>query len=269
MILRIRFGKQGCAQFLSHLDIMRYFQKLLRRADVDVKYSGGFSPHQIMSFGNPLGLAQINTAEYVDVELNSLNYLPDPMLKQDNGRILSSETFCERLNRFSPPDGSLPIISCRILPEKADNVMAAVAAASYVIRDRENISKELSEKRISLFDHLEEARKVLDATELIVLKKTKKSETETDIRPMILSAEWNAENRSLTLLTKAGSVSNLKPELVISGIHEKLGIEYYPMQYLIAREDLFTGETKEEDGSFSGKLISLGEIGTLPEDYQE
>ena len=215
MILRIRFGKQGCAQFLSHLDIMRYFQKLLRRADVDVKYTGGYSPHQILSFGNPLGLAQVSTAEYADVELNSLSYLPDPVLKKDNGRIESSESFCRRLNSFSPPDGSLPILSCRILPEKSDNVMAAVCAASYLIRDRENVSEELRNERISLFDHVEEAEKVLSAEEFLVIKKTKKSEAETDIKPMILSYAWNKEDRSLRILTKAGSVSNLKAELVI------------------------------------------------------
>lgn len=48
MKIRIKFSKQGNMRFIGHLDIMRYFQKAMRRADVDIRYSEGFSPHQIM-----------------------------------------------------------------------------------------------------------------------------------------------------------------------------------------------------------------------------
>ncbi len=50
MKIRIKFAKEGTMKFIGHLDIMRYFQKVMRRADVDIRYSEGFSPHQIMSF---------------------------------------------------------------------------------------------------------------------------------------------------------------------------------------------------------------------------
>ena len=55
MKVRIKFSKHGPMKFIGHLDIMRYFQKAMRRADVAICYSGGFSPHQIMSFAAPLG----------------------------------------------------------------------------------------------------------------------------------------------------------------------------------------------------------------------
>ena len=48
--VRVKFAKQGAMKFIGHLDIMRYFQKAIRRADIDVAYSEGFSPHMIMSF---------------------------------------------------------------------------------------------------------------------------------------------------------------------------------------------------------------------------
>ena len=54
MKIRIKFTKQGPVKFIGHLDVMRYFQKAMRRADVDIKYSEGFSPHQVMSFAAPL-----------------------------------------------------------------------------------------------------------------------------------------------------------------------------------------------------------------------
>ena len=42
MKIRIKFRKQGAVKFVGHLDIMRYFQKVMRRADVDIRYSEGF-----------------------------------------------------------------------------------------------------------------------------------------------------------------------------------------------------------------------------------
>ena len=56
MNIRIKFAKEGTMKFIGHLDMMRYFQKIMRRADVDICYSTGFSPHQIMSFASPLGV---------------------------------------------------------------------------------------------------------------------------------------------------------------------------------------------------------------------
>ena len=56
MKIRIKFQKQGTVRFIGHLDVMRYFQKVMRRAEVDIRYSEGFSPHQIMSFASPLSV---------------------------------------------------------------------------------------------------------------------------------------------------------------------------------------------------------------------
>ena len=54
MKLRIQFSKYGPLRFIGHLDVMRFFQKAIRRAEIDIAYSSGFSPHQIMSFASPL-----------------------------------------------------------------------------------------------------------------------------------------------------------------------------------------------------------------------
>ncbi len=69
MKIRIKFSKQGNMRFIGHLDIMRYFQKAMRRADVDIRYSEGFSPHQIMSFAAPLGVGLTGSGEYLDIEV--------------------------------------------------------------------------------------------------------------------------------------------------------------------------------------------------------
>ena len=69
MKIRIKFRKYGTMKFIGHLDVMRYFQKAIRRAEVNIRYSEGFSPHQIMSFAAPLGVGITSKGEYVDIEV--------------------------------------------------------------------------------------------------------------------------------------------------------------------------------------------------------
>ena len=73
MNIRIKFQKYGVMKFIGHLDIMRYFQKSMRRADINIAYSEGFSPHQIMSFAAPLGVGITSDGEYLDIEVKSTN----------------------------------------------------------------------------------------------------------------------------------------------------------------------------------------------------
>ena len=56
MKIRIKFRKYGALKFVGHLDMMRYFQKALKRAGIDMKYSEGFNPpllHRLVS-GSPV-----------------------------------------------------------------------------------------------------------------------------------------------------------------------------------------------------------------------
>ena len=116
MKLRIKFKKYGPVRFIGHLDVMRFFQKANRRAELDVAYTGGFSPHQIMSFAAPLGVGLTSNGEYMDLEVHSLT---------------SCEDVKTRLNAASVP--GIEITSVKILPDKAGNAMASVAAAGYTV----------------------------------------------------------------------------------------------------------------------------------------
>ena len=116
MKIRIKFEKDGVMRYIGHLDIMRYFQKAIRRAEIDIKYSTGFSPHQIMSFAAPLGVGHISYGEYFDIEVNSHNG------KQD---------MIERLNAAMVP--GIRITNVVELPDNAGNAMATVAAARYKV----------------------------------------------------------------------------------------------------------------------------------------
>ena len=80
MKVRVKFSKYGPVKFIGHLDVMRYFQKAIRRAGIDVAYSEGFSPHQKLSFASPLSVGHTSSGEYFDMELNSLESVDE--LKQ-------------------------------------------------------------------------------------------------------------------------------------------------------------------------------------------
>ena len=70
MKVRIKFSKTGALRYIGHLDVMRYFQKAIRRTDIAASYSNGFSPHMIMSFAEPLGVGLTSIGEYFDLELD-------------------------------------------------------------------------------------------------------------------------------------------------------------------------------------------------------
>ena len=103
MKLRMRFGKEGIVKFIGHLDIMRYFQKAFRRANVDITYSQGYHPHPCLSFASPLGVGLESRGEYLDMEVNSFDDL-EAMKDAVNAQMVEgivvysiSEMICRRI----------------------------------------------------------------------------------------------------------------------------------------------------------------------------
>lgn len=67
--LRLLFEKQGTACYISHLDLMRTFQRLFLRAGIFLKHSNGFHPHPIISIVLPLPVGQSSCCELLDSEI--------------------------------------------------------------------------------------------------------------------------------------------------------------------------------------------------------
>src|SRR3954447_5308051 len=68
MKIRIRFSKLGKVRFTSHRDVARIWERALRKAEVPVTYSEGFSPRPKLSFGLALSTGHESLGEYLDVE---------------------------------------------------------------------------------------------------------------------------------------------------------------------------------------------------------
>lgn len=67
--LRLRYAKRGRLRFSSHRDFQRAFERALRRADVPMAYSAGFSPHPKISYANAAATGAASEAEYVEIAL--------------------------------------------------------------------------------------------------------------------------------------------------------------------------------------------------------
>jgi radical SAM-linked protein len=76
-LVRLRFSKRGKVRFTSHRDVARMWERALRRAEVAVAYSEGFSPRPKLSFGLALPTGHESLGEYLDVELAAGGGAPD------------------------------------------------------------------------------------------------------------------------------------------------------------------------------------------------
>lgn len=67
---RIFFDKYEEMRFISHLDMLRFTDRLLKKAHIPMKYSQGFHPRPKISFGNPISLGTEAFNEVMDIELS-------------------------------------------------------------------------------------------------------------------------------------------------------------------------------------------------------
>lgn len=232
MKLRIKYAKIGRLKFIGHLDVMRYFQKAIRRAGLDVAYSQGFNPHQLITFAAPLGLGVTSEGEYFDGEFHSVTTTSDMV---------------NRLNAVMAE--GMRVLDVRRLPDKAKTAMAAVSASDYLVSVRAGY---YTSETARLFGGFED---FLEQKQIEIIKKTKKSEQLTDIRGMILEAYAGAD-RTFYMKLAAGSLANLKPELVMEAYCHFLGLAYEPFGFQVHRLETYM------DGE-QGGLISLAEAGDI------
>ena len=68
--IRIEYTKRGGARLLSHLDLVRGFDRSIRRVKIPIAYSQGYHPHPKIAFGPPLALGIVGMKEYVDLQLS-------------------------------------------------------------------------------------------------------------------------------------------------------------------------------------------------------
>lgn len=236
MKVRVKFKKYGPVRFIGHLDVMRFFQKAIRRAELDIAYSSGYSPHQIMSFAAPLGVGLESNGEYMDIELIT---------------VTNSTDMIERLNNASV--SGIEVISMKALPEGAGNAMASVAAAAYTIRFREG--------RAPHFDYTGHISDFMNQEKILITKETKKNTLEVDLKPGIYEFKAN-EDGSLYLFVDASSSGNIKPVTVIEAYLSLFNETLQENALMITREDTYTNIAKPGK---KPRFVPLDDIGSTIE----
>lgn len=219
-------------KFVGHLDTMRYFQKAIRRAELPVAFSGGYSPHMIMSFAAPLGVGTTSLGEYFDMELTE--------------KVPTAEIE-DRLNAVMVE--GVTISSARQVEDgKASTAMALVAAADYFVAFRPG-KEPCGNWQEKLADFL--AQK-----EITVTKKTKRSEKTVDIRPLIYQME--ACDSGVFMQLASASSNYTKPELVMDTFVRWLDQEPQEFAYMIERREVYADAGEDKNPRFL-PLEALGE----------
>ncbi len=230
MKIRIKFRKYGSLKYIGHLDVQRFFQKAVRRAGIDVAYTTGFSPHQIMSFAAPLGVGLESNGEYMDVEVNSFT---------------SCEDIVNRLNQASVE--GIEILSAVVLPKEAGNAMASVAAAGYSVRFREG--------REPAFDWRGQMAAFFARESIPFTKETKRGTAEINLKSGIFAFELQGD--SIYMLLNASSAGNIKPQMVIEAFLAAYHDTLKENALMITREETYTNIGTQE----APELVPLAAVG--------
>ena len=155
----IKFSKGEGIKFISHLDLMRTIQRIIRRSGVPIEYSKGFNPHMALSLAQPLSVGVYSDGEYMDIVLTEEMKVADLLA---------------RLNEAAPPTirffEATPIEIVENV-KRVPQAMALLDAGRYIIKLKLVNEENVEEKMASLLNE--------NAWE--TLKKSKKGEKMADI----------------------------------------------------------------------------------------
>ena len=221
----IKFSKEDSIKFISHLDLMRTIQKIIRRADLPVEYSKGFNPHMSLSLAQPLSVGMSSKGEYMDL-----------VLVED----LNEEFIKEKINENAP-------MTIRIIEvSKVIQFTEKKVPPSMALIDRANYSVKLpvgdgcaAEKSLTA---------LLEKSSWVTIKKSKKGEREIDIRPLIKDIKyWLKDDYLIMNCTLAcGSREHLSPELLSTYIKSNCeGFDVERFTYM-ERNEMYA----EKNGAF-------------------
>ncbi|WP_160722096.1 TIGR03936 family radical SAM-associated protein [Isachenkonia alkalipeptolytica] len=201
-MLRGKFSKTGDMKYISHLDLVRLFHRVLRRAGINIAYTQGFNPHPIISFATALSLGVESYGEYFDLKLNEE---------------MSFTEFQQSVNQHMPR--GIKILDGKYIDSKEDSLMSMVEYSDYLIAVEfidENWDRELFEQWVAGF--LEEERIMITRKKKKKRRQRHQEYKEVDVRPLIKELTLESvrgEKWSLYTLLTTGSKGNLKPEDLI------------------------------------------------------
>lgn len=190
---RLHFSKTDTAKYISHLDLMRTFQRAFLRAGLPIRHTEGFNPHAFVSIPLPLSVGYSSGCEALECEL-----LNSPDLT----------TVPERLNRALP--AGVTVHRCY----EAVKQVKELCYVNYIIT--------LDYEAGAPFGAESAIRGLLDRESLVVTKKSKKAKTgevQVDLIPLIAKSTVEERRDSITLdVILRAQNPGLNPELIMTAV---------------------------------------------------
>lgn len=204
MNIRLKYKKTGDICYISHLDVIKLLERIIRRAKLKVGYSEGFNPHPKISFSPALQLGVQSLSEFVDITLDE-EYELSHILKKMNE---------------SSVDG-LEFIEGKILEGKVNSIVAFITHSKYEIL--------IPKEEIEIKELEEVLNSINTKDEIMLTKKTKKGKIkEYNMKEFIGNIEITDSNDSikLTLTVCSGSDKSINPKTVIEHIKNILDKDF-------------------------------------------
>ncbi len=195
--IRLFYTKTGSAKYISHLDVMRAFQRALKRTKIKFWYTEGFHPHLYLNFALPLSLGYESLCESVDFRL--LEEIPPEELAKRIGAMLPVG--------FQVLSAGLPVMKA-----------SEIASADYEITFSVPGSGEE--------DVLAAWKECFGRPEIPVLKKTKRGEQIVDLKPQAEISALSCEDGRFHFRVRlvSGCKENINPALLFEAFSGFSGI---------------------------------------------
>jgi len=217
--LRVTFAKGSELRFITHLDLMRFWERALRRAGVAVAYSEGFSPHAQISLAAPLPVGVSGTAELLDV------FLAAPMIPR---------AFLASMAPQLPPGLSLK--SARDVDLALPSLQSLMRAAEYHAALPEAVDLADLRGRIDT---------LLGAVSVPWQHLREKELRTYDLRPLIqtIALDGEGSTAALVMLLRADNKATGRPDQVLLALGLPAGLVLERTRVVLARPSRRSKET--------------------------
>lgn len=220
----IKFTKEKDIKFISHLDLMRTIQRIIRRASLPIEYSKGFNPHMNVSIAQPLSVGMYSSGEYMDAEF--AEYVDESYIK-------------DKLNENSPL--GIKFLEAVLVENKEGKKVSQSAALIDVAKY--NVIIKYGDTSVLK----EEIDGLLEQNEWQIVKKSKSGEKLVNIKSLIRDFKYDILNNKLVINCTicCGSKKNLSAELLSQFIKNNTSGALKDSFVDIAREELYVEDNSK------------------------
>lgn len=190
-MLTLKYSKEGSAVYISHIDMLRVINRIVRRTGVKSGFSQGYNPHMLVFMSSPLPIGISSRAEYATIDVDV-----DP------------DEFIEKINSVCLKD--ICVTQC-IKSVKSPNVAGKACLSSYVYYCDE------------IKTHQGYIQELLDKKEYIITYLNKGKQETKDVRNLIHSIKIT--DTGIDFMLSSGNL-NLRADRLIKNICQELNIDY-------------------------------------------